>query len=154
VTQTASWTGGLFDGKIRVPVGGARSLNERLRRALVHELTHSFVHGKSRGNCPAWLQEGLAQIEEGKRASAATLEEVARAYRSVDAGLHGDLDYDSSLAFTEFLVSRHGLAALLDLLERLGRGVPEDRAMRQSLGQEMDGLLRDWGESLARGMAS
>ncbi|MEE9126142.1 MAG: tetratricopeptide repeat protein, partial [Planctomycetota bacterium] len=39
VTGTPSWTGGIFDGKIRVPIGGLHRMTDGLRRVLTHELT-------------------------------------------------------------------------------------------------------------------
>jgi tetratricopeptide (TPR) repeat protein len=151
VTQTGAYTGGIFDGKIRVPVGRTQALDDSLRRALVHELTHSFVHGKTRGACPTWLHEGLAQLEEGRRASAATRLDLARTYRSGAPGWGRDLDYPSSLALTEHLIARHGFPAVLLFLERLGKGASEPEALRSAFGTDMNGLLRDWGESLSSG---
>ena len=151
VTQTPKWTGGLFDGKIRVPVGGVVALNERLRRVLMHELTHAFVYSKTRGNCPTWLQEGLAQFEEGQRASSGTLYNLAKSYRTGLGTQWGEeMDYAAALALTEYLLERYQLAALLEMLDRLRGGASEDEAARHVLGKEMDAVLQDWGESLAR----
>jgi len=151
VTQTPKWTGGLFDGKIRVPVGGVVALNERLRRVLMHELTHAFVYSKTRGNCPTWLQEGLAQFEEGQRASSGTLYNLAKSYRTGRGTQWGEeMDYAAALALTEYLLERYQLAALLQMLDRLRGGASEDEAARQVLGKEMEAVLQDWGESLAR----
>ena len=151
VTQTSKRTGGVFDGKIRVPIGSARTLNDRVRRTLVHELTHSFIHGKTRGTCPTWLHEGLAQMEEGKRADPGTLRALAREYRSGTPRWGHQLDYAASLALTDHLVGQRGFATILDLLDRLGRGIEEDQAVRGAFGTDMDGLLRAWGEALAKG---
>ena len=66
VTLAPDWAGGVYDGKIRVPLGGLTRLTPDARRVLVHELTHAVVHSKSRGGAPRWLHEGLAQMAEGR----------------------------------------------------------------------------------------
>jgi len=69
ITLAPSWVGALNDGRIRVPVQGLDSVNEDLSRVLKHELTHSFVRQMTLGHCPTWLNEGLAQWEEGRRSA-------------------------------------------------------------------------------------
>ena len=112
------------------------------------------MQGKTRGACPTWLHEGLAQLAEGRRASATTLLELARTYRAGVSGWGRELDYDRSLALTEYLVARRGFPAVLDLLEQLGRGMPEPGAVERAFGTDMDSLLREWGESLSKGEIS
>src|SRR5207249_63324 len=43
ITQAPSWTGAVFDGKIRVPTRGLTGVTDRLRAILAHELAHSFI---------------------------------------------------------------------------------------------------------------
>ena len=59
-TDAAEWSGGQFDGRIRVPVGpGQGSIADAtIRRTLAHEITHACL--TLTGRWPAWLQEGLA----------------------------------------------------------------------------------------------
>src|SRR5262249_42741225 len=76
ITNAPSWVGALNDGKLRLPVGGLSSTDDRLAKVIMHELTHSFVHFKTRGNCPTWLNEGLARVMEGE-SSASELNRLA-----------------------------------------------------------------------------
>lgn len=69
VTRAPSWAGALNDGKLRIPIGGLTSVNAELAKTITHELVHSFVYFKSRGKCPVWLNEGLAQLMEGDSAA-------------------------------------------------------------------------------------
>jgi tetratricopeptide (TPR) repeat protein len=69
VTHAADWMAALNDGRIRVPVQGLDAVTESLSRMLKHELTHSFLRQMTLGRCPTWLQEGLAQWEEGRRSA-------------------------------------------------------------------------------------
>lgn len=71
ITRAPSWVGALNDGKIRIPVQGMTAVTPELAHVLKHELTHSFVNEKTHGNCPTWLQEGVAQWMEGKRSGPA-----------------------------------------------------------------------------------
>jgi hypothetical protein len=154
VTGTPEWTGGLFDGKVRVPIGGLRQLTADLQRVLTHELTHSFVTSKSRGSASRWMQEGLAQLEEGKTVAAGTIRALARQYRLEPSRWGDELDYPSSLALVRFLIDRYGFGSLADILEREGQGLTESEAFRRVLGIGTDEVFREWGEALTRGEMS
>ncbi|HEV8383952.1 MAG TPA: tetratricopeptide repeat protein, partial [Candidatus Acidoferrales bacterium] len=67
VTRAPGWAGAVNDGRIRVPVQGLTGMTPELSSTLKHELTHSFVFQKTRGHCPVWLNEGIAQYMEGLR---------------------------------------------------------------------------------------
>jgi len=63
VTKAPHWAGGIFDGRIRLPVGNLpEKEDEYLRRLLYHEYTHVLVHRIANGKCPVWFNEGLAQL--------------------------------------------------------------------------------------------
>ena len=132
VTQAAEWVGGLFDGKIRVPLGGLSRLDARAKRLLTHELTHAVAHAKSRGTCPWWLHEGLAQWFEGKRLdpakSAKLLEKEASG--SIEGRSTDDVhfEYASALGLVTYLVELRGEFGLAWLLDELRSGVDEEAA--------------------------
>lgn len=138
VTQAPSWTGALFDGKIRVPVEGLTHVTAELRSVLRHEMTHSFVRARSRGRCPAWLNEGLAQVEEGKSSVryASRLREIhlpltalAEPFSSLDPNVV-PAAYAVSLATVEMLKNSQGLGDLGRVLDRLATGSTIDAAFR------------------------
>jgi tetratricopeptide (TPR) repeat protein len=91
VTNTHGWVGGLFDGKIRVPVPEGADAADGLERVLRHELAHWAIHRRT-PNAPAWLHEGIAQWFEGEDAasSLATIRFAAKA-RSGGAELGSDV---------------------------------------------------------------
>jgi hypothetical protein len=62
-TDAAEWSGGQYDGRIRVPVFDGQGMDARMRRVLAHEITHACL--AMLGNWPAWFQEGLAQKLSG-----------------------------------------------------------------------------------------
>lgn len=63
-TQAAEWTGGLYDGRIHVPVTESRQVSAQTRRTFAHELVHACLH--ELGRWPSWLHEGLAQKFSGE----------------------------------------------------------------------------------------
>jgi hypothetical protein len=67
-TGAAEWSGGQFDGRIRVPVFDGARVDDNLRRALAHELVHACL--SMLGRWPAWLHEGVAQYVSGEVLSA------------------------------------------------------------------------------------
>ena len=72
VTRTPGWSGGLFDGRIRLPVRGGLADRREFERVLTHEYVHAVVHSVAAGGVPAWLNEGLAAaLEIGRRGSRA-----------------------------------------------------------------------------------
>ncbi len=145
VTQAASWTGALFDGKIRVPIEGLNNVTPELSAVLKHEMTHSFVRVRSQGKCPSWLNEGLAQIEEGRtsrRETKALLQGLQehRVPLAALGGNFGGLDgpsaraaYVVSLAATEMIRDEDGMADIGRILDRLAAGATVDGAMRDVL---------------------
>jgi tetratricopeptide (TPR) repeat protein len=64
ITNAPAWSGGVFDGRIRIPVKGAEQNLEAFGHVLVHELTHAMIHGLAPRGVPAWLHEGLASYFE------------------------------------------------------------------------------------------
>jgi hypothetical protein len=61
-----AWTSAMFlRGEITLPIDHSKPLNiAELKRTLRHEYTHSYIAELSGKRCPAWLDEGLAQLVE------------------------------------------------------------------------------------------
>ncbi|HEX5044833.1 MAG TPA: tetratricopeptide repeat protein [Candidatus Polarisedimenticolaceae bacterium] len=155
VTQTAADVAGLFDGKIRVPLGGLTRLNPSAKAVLLHELSHAVVHAKTRGNCPRWLQEGLAQRAEGRRPTDADRQEVRRRLEKGDPARWEDagFSYAVALSLVRALEEDRGFHALLDVLERLGAGANLDQALTEVYGEGHAALCRRFAEHVRDGAA-
>ncbi|HEX2711324.1 MAG TPA: hypothetical protein VHM88_03745, partial [Candidatus Acidoferrales bacterium] len=132
ITRAPGWVGALNDGRIRMPVQGLTSVPVEVSRVLKHELTHSFVQQKTRGRCPVWLQEGLAQWMEGQRSSESAEALVAAKERGGGiplAALEGtwmnlpeqavSYAYAWSLAVVENVVNTYGTGDIVRVLDRL-----------------------------------
>jgi tetratricopeptide (TPR) repeat protein len=151
VTQAPEWVGGLYDGKIRVPLGGLSTLTARAKRVLIHELTHAVVHSKSRGNCPRWLHEGLAQRAEKKKLTPSQIGEIVGKLAGSDA-ISWDAEgfsYPMALSLTRHIESRQGFGGLVLLLELLGGGAELDAALMQLYRENYSAICKRWKSELA-----
>jgi len=172
ITGAPRWAGALNDGRIRVPVHGLSAVDDRLSRALKHELTHSFIYQKTGGLCPTWLNEGLAQWMEGKRSekSAAGLAKAieqaqARAQGSghspvAPGWLEGSWSQSSaddarqlyalSLAMVESIIGANGMVDIERLLDALPAQPSTEAALRSTLRMDYGGLLMQTARYLRR----
>jgi hypothetical protein len=55
---------GLYDGKIRVPLGDVPKFGTFVVSILTHELAHAMIAERTGSRAPHWFQEGLAQHVE------------------------------------------------------------------------------------------
>jgi len=138
VTQSPSWAGGVFDGRIRVPVAG-RIDDKDLRRVLAHEFTHAVVRSLAPRGVPQWLNEGLAVMMERGGAPAPTEPDAAVLPL---ARLEGPFDglspdearsaYATSAAAAQALLDRAGPMVIYNLLTNLGAGMRFDEAFERA----------------------
>jgi tetratricopeptide (TPR) repeat protein len=157
LTNAPDWSGGLYDGKIRIPVGGLTGMEVNLRRILYHEYAHVLIRALARDRVPLWLNEGLAQWAAGETMAhfeqrltkGETLLPFARLEKSF-AGLNATevpLAYAQSLSLTNFLVERFGEAQIIEVLHRLGNGANFQIAAEDILapwGGSFDNLVQAW----------
>lgn len=160
VTRAPSWTGALYDGKVRIPLMGLNSVTPELAHALRHELTHAFIRQISAGRCPTWLNEGMAQAMEPRQlgSRAGRMAELFKnqqeiPYNTLESGftslsaVEANLAYDESLVAAEYLRGRYGMSDIIRLLQRLGQGEATESALRSVLHtdyQQIEGDVRDY----------
>jgi hypothetical protein len=144
--DAAEWSGGQFDGRIRVAMLEA-SPGAATRRAFSHEIVHACLAGL--GNFPAWLHEGLAQRLAGDRPAPATLAAVRAAARagalprldrigqdwSRMSAKHAALAYGAALAAVDLIYQHYEAFGIRNLLRNprmLDQITPElDRRLRE-----------------------
>ena len=146
VTHAAAWTAALNDGKIRIPISGVKAVTPEMAQVLRHELTHSFVAQITHGRAPGWLNEGIAELEQGMTTGAIgprlaalyasgrqvplnQLEGEFQGYSSAEASVA----YAESLAAVEYIRTTYGLSDLARLLQRLGEGQGVESALRSTI---------------------
>jgi tetratricopeptide (TPR) repeat protein len=162
VTQSPSWTGAVNDGKIRIPVSGLTLMTPELSRILRHELSHTFINQLSRGKCPQWLHEGIAQVLEG-RSTAPFGRTLSRLYADdhevpmyllESSFMNLDKEqaavaYVQSLAVTEFIRDTYGMDDIRRILQKIGEGSSTEAAVRTTLHSGYSQLEQDVGRYLA-----
>jgi tetratricopeptide (TPR) repeat protein len=138
ITRAPEWSGGQYDGRIRIPVAGASQKPEVFDRVLTHELTHAMVASLAPRGVPAWLHEGMAQYFEGGDLQAARHRVKARGrpvplkllegpFGGLGAG-DAAVAYDQSLAAVGLLFERPDFG-WSRLLSDLASGEPFERAI-------------------------
>jgi tetratricopeptide (TPR) repeat protein len=107
-TDAAEWSGGQFDGRIRVPLEPKQSIDGAMRRVLAHEITHACL--AMVGRWPAWLQEGLAQKLSGDTLPAGQRQKLAEMSRAGKLPRLSNLGQDWSRMDSEHARAAYGLA--------------------------------------------
>lgn len=156
-TGTHGWVGGLYDGKIRVPVRDVRRDRGRLLRTLRHEYAHRVL-AEMAPSLPTWLNEGVAEWleaggegmhDEARRllAEGRDLPQLSKMPRSfvdsADASL-AHARYAVARSFVGFLRERYGPLPFQAFLKDVGRGEEPDAAARRWFGLDLSGLETLW----------
>jgi tetratricopeptide (TPR) repeat protein len=146
VTQAPAWSSAINDGKLRIPVEGMESVTSELSRVLKHELAHSFINQITRGRCPQWLNEGVAQIVEPQSSArhGRRLAELYAAQRQIplnalDGSWVSFTDYEAMLAYhealaaVEYIRDTYGMSDVQRVLQRIGQGSSTEAALRSTI---------------------
>ena len=160
VTEGPDWSGGLYDGKIRLPIGGVDELSQMLKSVLFHEYTHVVVSELTNGNCPTWLNEGLAELEgrkifnrpmvelgkTAKHGSFIPFTSLEGAFTSLNSQ-QAALAYQQSYALVNFMVTTYGWYNVRQILVNLGTGMKLEPAIGHALsgfGLNYAGVVQEW----------
>ena len=160
--ETPEWLGGQFDGKIRVPLPNEQFDQAMVRNILFHEYTHALIHDLTKGRCPTWLNEGLAE-HEGRTQASRPLHLLARAYEAqqlvpwaelsdhISPALAAEevgLAYEQSYTIVAYLVNRYGFWRVRKLLQAIAGGQPWEEATAEVFRRKLPRLEADWKDSL------
>lgn len=141
-----AWSGGLYDGRIRLAVGDYAAERDSLRATLRHEYTHAALH-RVGPRLPTWFHEGLAQWVEGRAVESARGRLGAADGLPPLEGLSGDWTawqdsaqvlraYDYSLSFCVWIRETFGPSAYDLLLDNVRRSGFES-GFRQAFGKPL-----------------
>ncbi len=167
ITNSPHWSGAVYDGRIKLPVGGLAQGSERVARTLRHEYAHAAIVTLSRGKAPVWLNEGLAQVAEeteepgrAGRLQMALAQDGLVPLSALESGFTQLGREDASLAYAEayfaadYLLRKKGAYNVRHLLETMATAASTDEAFRQALSLPYDDFerqfLRDVGQSLSQ----
>jgi len=175
IRAVPEWVGGLYDGKIRIPLNGntGTDFKPALKKIIWHEYTHSLVFDLSKGKCPVFLNEGLAEYEggraeirnpkseinpkflpAGRQAKSQKLyplityflpENLNKNKLVFDAGLF----YASSRSLAEYILFIWGWDGMRKLLSLIGQDKPWPQAIEKGLNikpRELEKRWMNWAE--------
>jgi hypothetical protein len=127
-TDAAEWSGGQYDGRIRVPVMTGQQMTAGAEQVLAHETTHACL--AMLGEWPSWLHEGMAQKLSGEVLAPATrakitslardgklpkLEQLRQGWSQLDTE-HATLAYALALAAVDALYENFGNDGVRNLM--------------------------------------
>ncbi len=161
VTDAPGWSGGIYDGKIRIPIGGIEQKTSGLRKTLYHEYTHAVVRDIT-PRVPTWLNEGLAQYFEGKEIDARQKEMLRRLAQAGKLpplsnlegsfmGLGGEqavLAYLLSLSSVRYMIDSFGVYRVKGILEELATGEDTGKAISNGIMFSYEEFDTNWKRSL------
>ena len=167
ITGSPGWSGGQYDGKIRLPVGGMTEVTPVVRGVLFHEYTHVVVRELTRGNCPVWLNEGLAE-SEGRREFDPPLTSLNKAsagnsllpFSSLTGSFASlqvksiDLAYQQSYSLVRYMISAYGWHTMKELLTALGEGSSFETAAARAyrgVGRSFADIVDEWRDQTMAG---
>ena len=163
-TNAPEWTNAMFfRGEIIIPLNENLSMDaEELKRALRHEYVHAVFAEISGFRCPAWLDEGIAQLFEGQpnallgpslkrwiqKHEAMPLDWLENGFTSLDDSVV-PAAYAQSLFVSRILVERHGFSGIVKYLTNLKDGHSGETAFKMAFGESQ----KDFEQSLTRKIA-
>jgi hypothetical protein len=152
ITRAPAWAGGGFDGRIRIPVGGALRTPATLDRVVRHELVHAIIAHAAPRNVPTWVNEGLASVFESpdRTWAAKVLAGAGEVFplEDLDGGFSGLSGREALIAYAESAVAAEILCQRLGpnlglFLQMLGAGHAVDQALG-NLNVRPDDFYAEW----------
>jgi tetratricopeptide (TPR) repeat protein len=152
ITRAPAWAGGGYDGRIRLPVGGALKSPQVLDRVVIHEYVHSVVRTAAPAGVPAWINEGLAShLEPGDKTWAARALKLTADRIPLDELSEGFTGFDGPTALIAYAESQVAAGLLMErlqphmgaFLQLLGNGYTVDQALSRH-GVPPEAFYAEW----------
>jgi len=155
---TPYWAHAHFDGKIRIPLAQKIYSKDYLRKMIYHEFTHALIRQLTHGNCPIWLNEGLASYAEGlvehrpksfftqyiTKTSFIPFDKLPSGYSQIEDSRQANLVYREYYLLASFIIDKQGNSALRKILNSLGSGQSISDAITQATSMNMDQFAAAW----------
>ncbi|HMO17304.1 MAG TPA: hypothetical protein PKA63_04155 [Oligoflexia bacterium] len=157
-TGAPSWTSAMyFNDEISIPLNNSKGVNlTDLARAIRHEYAHAVIAEISGGNCPAWLDEGIAQLLEDRvnpllgpalrkwiaKNDAMPLDWLQNGFTLLDEKIV-PAAYAQSLFATRKLVSEHGYTGIANYLSNLNDQTNSEKAFKKAFSSSTSSFTRD-----------
>jgi Flp pilus assembly protein TadD len=162
VTGAHGWMGGLFDGKIRIPIRGVHRIDAGVEKLLTHEYAHALFADMAPGGAPGWLDEGFAQWVAGEwsegraRAMVARLngapllsfEALEGSFTAVSDGALAEQAYFQSFLAVDYLMDRYRTDDLKKYLSRVAAREDAEEALERVYRLDYDELAESVADRL------
>jgi tetratricopeptide (TPR) repeat protein len=149
------WARGLYDGKIRLPDFGEEK-RDALTRIATHEYVHAVIYDLTKSKCPAWLNEGLAQVLAGEwwanseaiarglasGAPVMPLEDLAESFLRLPE-TQVETAYVQAYLASEYLLDHFTKRHLHRLFQAIAAGESIDEAVRSIYHRDLEDLMND-----------
>jgi hypothetical protein len=157
IVGAPDWATGIFhQGHILIPATKHALSPDTLRKTIRHEYLHAIVASLSGSRCPAWLDEGLAQLFEGKELEQTDIQELRALANTDSMPMLRDLTagftsfsrsealaaYRFSLFATSYLLRSASPEQVKQFLLSLSGTVPTDEAFAEAFGRSFDSFER------------
>ena len=152
ITRAPAWAGGGYDGRIRLPIGGALRSPQTLERVVIHEYVHAVVRNAGGAGVPAWLNEGLASyLEPGDKTWATRALRAAEEKISIEDLQEGFGGLDGPTALVAYAESQVAAQLVCErvsphvgpFLQLLGNGYSVEQALTRH-GVEPKAFYAEW----------
>jgi hypothetical protein len=147
---------GLYDGKIRVPLGDVAKFSPFIVSLLTHELAHAMITEKTANQAPHWFQEGLAQHvemtdgEENVNPIAGYRDkDFLAGFPLIEPAIDSYLSPIVTLGYAEsawtlhYIEHRYGQAGIHRMLDAYRAGKTTDEAVLTALGLPVERFDQD-----------
>ncbi|MBX7144962.1 MAG: hypothetical protein K1X79_10960 [Oligoflexia bacterium] len=162
-TGAPRWTNAMFfRNQIIVPLGPQAMQDlDNVYRAVRHEFTHAVLHAMTKGRCPGWIDEGLAQWSEGSENPA--LRPAMRDWLAVNQlvpfrllqGGFTKLDtamvpaaYGQSLYASKSIIAAFGFSKLRAYFDKLRDGESKEESFIRAFGMSEADFEQRFGTGL------
>jgi tetratricopeptide (TPR) repeat protein len=154
ITRSPTWSAGMYDGQIRLPVRNALARPADLERVLAHEFVHAVVAMLGGRSVPVWLNEGLATVFQpgglddaeavlARAPARPRLNELHGSFRDLPESSVG-IAYAHSAVAVQRMLDLRGAPAVVTLLQDLARGADFASAFHQRMAlpyQDFDRMV-------------
>ena len=154
-----------YAGHIRLVISIYEEPNPGLLLALIrHEWVHLLVDILAHRLCPAWFNEGLAQIlarpimkfertrlqQAYHKCQFLQVDELQQQFGNMPPNRRR-LAYLQSTVFVEYLIHEHSFSKICDFLRSIGNSVTPEVAFQQIFGGTDEAIMHLWKEVIDRG---
>ena len=151
------WAAARYDGGIQLIHRPGNTGTGILSTLIRHEWVHLTVDLLAQGQCPRWLDEGLAQtiarplmnfehehlqITRQNR-QLLTMDVLKKPFDQLERE-HRRLAYLQSSAIAGYLIKQFGIPRIRQLLNQIGNGSSSEIAIQKALGKSPDEIVASW----------